>query len=432
VNYTSTHGTLTFPAGASAETFTVPVLDDNIVDGPLTFTLALSNPTGAALGAPASATVTVNNTDKAGALTLTAALYKAPPGAPAAAIVVLRTGGATGTLTAAYATAGGNARPGVDYVPVSGVLTFAPGETTKTISVPLLNNTNPGTDVAFALVLSAPGGGATLGPVAAAAVVVRHPLVPISPGGGGGPSPVITDLVPIPGPGGITALLVSFSAPMDPTRASNVGNYNYFVTSPGPDGVYGTYDDTATPIAAAGYNPATHQSVLVFAKPLTFGTIYTAVFNVGAAPGSVRGLTDVAGDLLDGTGTGLSPGSPYVATFGEGTVLAYADHAADGVAVWLTGPGLLALVRGPGGDAVSLRVIGAQAGVTALDGLVRRPPWGGSAPVVIPTIYGASTVQVRLRPPFVVGGVTAFAVDRLSASNALPSVSPLRSLAKRR
>src|SRR5262249_19719997 len=147
---------------------------DNIVDGPLTFTLALSNPTGAVLGAPASATVTVNNTDKAGALTLTTVLYQAPPGASSASVVVLRTGGATGTVTASYATGGGNARPGVDYMPVSGVLTFGPGETTKTIAVPLLNNTNPGTDLAFGLALGAPSGGASLGPVVAAAVLVRH------------------------------------------------------------------------------------------------------------------------------------------------------------------------------------------------------------------------------------------------------------------
>ncbi len=47
----------------------------------------------------------------------------------------------TNSLTLSYATTGGNATPGLDYQPVSGLLTFAPGETSKSVSVTVLGDT---------------------------------------------------------------------------------------------------------------------------------------------------------------------------------------------------------------------------------------------------------------------------------------------------
>jgi hypothetical protein len=117
------------------------------------------------------------------------------------------------------------------------------------------------------------------------------------------------------GPGGIIALHIAFSKPMNQARASAVGNYGYFVTSPGPDGKYGTFDDTFTAIAAAGYNPANRTAVVVFAKPLPLNRVYKIVLDRDAAAGTPRGLTDLSGNLLDGTGTGRFPGSQYVTTF---------------------------------------------------------------------------------------------------------------------
>jgi LEA14-like dessication related protein len=45
------------------------------------------------------------------------------------------------TVTVDYATANGTASAGSDYTAVSGTLTFLPGETTKTINVPIINDT---------------------------------------------------------------------------------------------------------------------------------------------------------------------------------------------------------------------------------------------------------------------------------------------------
>ena len=61
-DYTATSGTLTFAAGETEKTVSVPVLDDAHDEGSETLTLTLSNPSGAYL-ADGSATGTINNTD---------------------------------------------------------------------------------------------------------------------------------------------------------------------------------------------------------------------------------------------------------------------------------------------------------------------------------------------------------------------------------
>ena len=47
---------------------------------------------------------------------------------------------ASGTVTVEYATADGTATAGSDYTARSGTLTFDPGETAKTVSVPVLDD----------------------------------------------------------------------------------------------------------------------------------------------------------------------------------------------------------------------------------------------------------------------------------------------------
>lgn len=77
-----------------------------------------------------------------------------------------------------YATSDGSATAGVDYTATSGDLSFAPGETSKTIAVPLLSPSPAITRTrSFAVALSAPSG-ATLGSFSSAVVSLLPPPDP--------------------------------------------------------------------------------------------------------------------------------------------------------------------------------------------------------------------------------------------------------------
>jgi uncharacterized repeat protein (TIGR01451 family) len=66
-DYATSIGTLRFAAGETSKTIFIPIVDDNISDGNETFTLTLSNPSGASLGTNASATITItDNANTAG------------------------------------------------------------------------------------------------------------------------------------------------------------------------------------------------------------------------------------------------------------------------------------------------------------------------------------------------------------------------------
>ena len=67
-DYAATSGTLNFAPGETSKSFVVPLADDGWLEGNESFTLTLSSPTGATLGTPGSATVSIVDNDSSGAL----------------------------------------------------------------------------------------------------------------------------------------------------------------------------------------------------------------------------------------------------------------------------------------------------------------------------------------------------------------------------
>jgi len=62
-DYENTIGTLTFAAGETSKSFSVAIIDDSYAEGNETFRVALNNPSGATLGTPSMATVTIIDND---------------------------------------------------------------------------------------------------------------------------------------------------------------------------------------------------------------------------------------------------------------------------------------------------------------------------------------------------------------------------------
>jgi probable HAF family extracellular repeat protein len=165
-DYVSNSGTLNFAANEPTKQVVVNVNGDSKVESDETFTVTLSNPTNATIG-DNQATGTITNDDAApvpGTLQFSGATYSVLEGVGTATITVTRANGSDGAVSVNYATSGGGtATAGIDYTATSGTLNFANGETTKTFSVNINDDTTNEPDETVNLTLSNPQGGATLG-----------------------------------------------------------------------------------------------------------------------------------------------------------------------------------------------------------------------------------------------------------------------------
>jgi hypothetical protein len=86
-------------------------------------------------------------------LEFSASHFNVNESAGTATVTVTRTGDSSGSVTVHYATSDGSARAGTDYTATSGDLTFAAGVTSKTISVPLLDDPDAAASESFTVTL---------------------------------------------------------------------------------------------------------------------------------------------------------------------------------------------------------------------------------------------------------------------------------------
>lgn len=100
-----------------------------------------------------------------------------------------------------------------------------------------------------------------------------------------------------------TYLVVTFSEPMDPAAAANPGNYVVF--GRGPDHKLGTPDDVRFAPASVSYDPATNRAIVLMSSRLKVFRTYRLVLDA-------NGLTDIAGNPLDGNGDGTAGGDAVI------------------------------------------------------------------------------------------------------------------------
>ena len=135
-DYAAAAGTLTFAPGETSKTVTVLVNGDTLAEPTETFSFDLGNPSGNAAISWGAGTGTVVDDDPRLFISDVANYWGDT--SPFTFTVGL-TAASEDVVTVAFTTADGTAVAGADYAATSGTLTFAPGETSKTITVELLN-----------------------------------------------------------------------------------------------------------------------------------------------------------------------------------------------------------------------------------------------------------------------------------------------------
>jgi uncharacterized repeat protein (TIGR01451 family) len=156
-DYAALTGILVLPPGTMSGSITVQVNGDTLYEADETFVVTLSNPTHAVLGTPAQATGTILNDDPPPSLAINdiSVLEGNSGTTPAVFTVTLSAASSFGT-TVDYATAGGTATQGVDFVGASGTLTFPPGTLTQPITVAVNGDTLNEPDETFTVTLTNP------------------------------------------------------------------------------------------------------------------------------------------------------------------------------------------------------------------------------------------------------------------------------------
>ena len=136
-DYTAASQILTFAVGEVSKTVQVAVANDTAIEVNETLVGVISN---ASSGTIATAAATASLLDNDQSVWSVSAPTSVSEGAGGITYTVSRTG-ATGAGTIVFATAGGTATAGSDYTAVNQTLTFAAGETSKTVQVAVTNDT---------------------------------------------------------------------------------------------------------------------------------------------------------------------------------------------------------------------------------------------------------------------------------------------------
>jgi hypothetical protein len=180
-DYQTLTGSVTIPPGASSATIIVTPIDDGIVvEGDETVIVQLLANASYNLGTAKSATVTIVDKDPppVGAVQFGATSYSVDEGDANAAIAITRTGGSYGAISVTVKTSSGTATAGTDYSATTAIVNFANGDTmTKSIAIPISNDSIFEGNETVNLTLSSPTGGATLGvPGTAVLTIVDNDL----------------------------------------------------------------------------------------------------------------------------------------------------------------------------------------------------------------------------------------------------------------
>jgi hypothetical protein len=368
------------------------------------YSLDLATGEATELGSGPSDTIGLALAPHSGEISFTGATFSATEAGPTAEITLTRTDITTGQVTVTVTVTGGTATAGDDFSPGPYVVTFANGQTTATLVIPLTNDNVAEPDKSIELTLSTPTDGAILGEQVTATLTIADAGTPPPP-----PPPL--------GPPGI---ILGTGAGAGAVSVLNKDGTLRFTLRP-----YGATMRTGVRVATGD---VTGDGVADVITTPAFGVAHVKVFDgeTGAEvrsflafdPGFIGGVTVAAGDV-DGDGAadivvGTAVGSSHVKAFsgasgaeilsflaydgfGGGVTVAAGDVDDDGHADVITGTAVgsthVKVFSGvSGAETLSFLAYGGfGGGVTVAAGDVDGD---GHADIVTGTASGSSHVKV--------------------------------------
>jgi hypothetical protein len=153
-DYELADGTLTFAPGETSQTLNVTFIDDDLDEEHETVLLELSAPANATLGSRVNHTVVISDDDDSPTVAFAETTSDDQESDSTEDLEVTLTGSTALTVTVDYAITGGTATPGTDVVLANGTLTFAAGETSKTIEASIVDDLIDEANETFVVTLS--------------------------------------------------------------------------------------------------------------------------------------------------------------------------------------------------------------------------------------------------------------------------------------
>lgn len=157
-DYAASTGTLSFASGVRVKTITIPLINDAIDEADKSFKLTLSHPTGnVLLGAHTVASLSIVDDDLPPTLSIdNLSINEGNAETSNATFTVKLSSASSYPITVQYSTIDNTATTPGDYTAASGTLSFAPGQTSMTITVQIEGDTQQEDNETFEVNLADP------------------------------------------------------------------------------------------------------------------------------------------------------------------------------------------------------------------------------------------------------------------------------------
>ncbi|MET0026512.1 MAG: Calx-beta domain-containing protein [Candidatus Thiodiazotropha sp.] len=172
-DYAPVSGRLQFEEGETLRSFEIPIINDNLDEENETLYLILEEIEGPALfGVSNQVEVSLLDDDGAGSVAFDALSQAVSESRGEALLTLVRSGGSQGIVSVDINLVGDTALPGEDFLLRSDQITFLDGETTKQISISLIDDRDYEANERFQAMIGNPTGGAVIGDPASTSITI--------------------------------------------------------------------------------------------------------------------------------------------------------------------------------------------------------------------------------------------------------------------